>query len=164
MMTVGTKVLLWLVVGGLVAVAMDGWSAFLHGRVWHRRLWFVHRSHHEPHAGRFELNDVLSVTHAPIAIVLILYGCLATPGWPREVAFGVGLGMTAFGVAYVVVHDGLVHGRLPVAWLARWRYFRQVRNAHHLHHRTSGAPYGLFFGPWVVRRLGRAAADRRQRS
>ena len=63
--------------------------------------------------------------------------------------------MTVFGFAYIIVHDGLVHGRLPVQGLAKFRYLRQVRNAHRVHHLTGEAPYGLFYGPWVVKRMAR---------
>jgi beta-carotene 3-hydroxylase len=52
----------------------------------------------------------------------------------------------------VVVHDGLVHGRLPVGFLRRSAYLRRVVAAHRVHHARGGAPYGLFLGPWVLRR------------
>ena len=149
------RALIWLPVALVVAAAMDLWAALLHGRVWHSWLWRVHRSHHEPRpqGARFEINDALSVLHAPIAIALILFGCTATPGFVRELGFGIGVGMTLFGMAYVVVHDGLVHGRLPVRFLLHLRYFRGVARAHRVHHTgvAGGAPYGLFFARWELR-------------
>lgn len=149
----------WLPTAALVAYAMDLWAALLHGRVWHGRLWSIHRSHHEPRRGALELNDWLSLLHAPFAIALILYGCAAEPGVRRELAFGVGVGMTAFGLAYLVVHDGLVHGRLPVPGLSRWRWLRRIASAHRVHHtgRAAGAPYGLFTGPRELERAVRLA-------
>lgn len=153
----------WLPTAVVVAVAMDLWAALLHGRVWHRWLWSIHRSHHVVRRGRFEPNDALSALHAPVAIAAILYGCAAAPGALREIVFGVGIGMTAFGLSYFVVHDGLVHGRLPVRALLRLRYFREVARAHRTHHVgvEGGPPYGLFFGPIELarhRRLTRARA------
>ena len=77
--------------------------------------------------------------------------------------------MTLFGLSYVIVHDGLVHGRLPVAFLERWGYLRRVARCHRVHHgtRAGGAPYGLFFGAWELslraqlkRRLRRRGARR----
>jgi beta-carotene 3-hydroxylase len=148
------RMVVWLPVALVVAVAMDLWAALLHGRVWHSWLWPVHRSHHTPRPNgvRFEANDALSLLHAPIAVALILHGCRAAPGPLREVEFGVGVGMSLFGVAYLVVHDGLVHGRLPVQWLLRLRYFRGVARAHRVHHTgvAGGAPYGLFLGRWEL--------------
>jgi beta-carotene 3-hydroxylase len=162
-LTNAAKVAVWLAVGLPAACAMEPWAALLHGRAWHGPLWPVHRSHHAPRRGRFERNDALSATHAPVAMALVLYGCLGAPGLAREAAFGAGLGMTLFGLAYVLVHDGLVHGRLPVSWLLRFRYLRRVRGAHLVHHRTGGAPFGLFLGPWTLRRRHRAARERATR-
>ena len=82
-MDVSTKIALWFAVGVPVAIGMELWAALLHGRVWHGLLWPVHKSHHAPR-GRLEANDILSFTHAPIAIVLILIG--------MPVAFALGLG------------------------------------------------------------------------
>jgi len=141
----------WIPVALVVACAMEFWAMLLHGRVWHSLLWRLHRSHHRKRRGRFELNDALSVLHAPIAIAMILYGCAAAPSLLRDVLFGVGLGMSVFGVAYLVVHDGLVHGRLPVAGLAKIPYFARVRAAHLVHHgKRAREPYGLFLGPWEL--------------
>ncbi len=118
---------IWLLTVPLVFVAMELWAALLHGRIWHGLLWRVHRSHHRLRrlGERLEANDALSLLHAPIAITLILYGCRGAEGIAREVAFGVGLGMTLFGIAYLVVHDGMVHGRLPVQGLLRFLELRQ---------------------------------------
>ena len=154
------KVALWVVSAIVVGVAMEPWAALLHGRVWHALLWRVHRSHHVRRRGAWEANDWLSVLHAPIAIALVLYGCRGPIGVVREIAFGAGLGMTLFGIAYVVVHDGLVHGRLPVARLGRWRWLARVRHAHLVHHRSASAPYGLFAGPWERARFERRSAHR----
>ena len=93
---------IWIATALVVAASMELWAAFLHGRVWHHALWRVHRSHHSRRPGRFEANDILSSLHAPIAIAFILYGCMGAPGLLRDLAFGAGIGMTLFGVAYVI--------------------------------------------------------------
>jgi beta-carotene 3-hydroxylase len=149
--------LIWFPVASLIAVGMELWAALLHGRVWHTWLWRVHRSHHEPRVGRWELNDALALFHAPIAIALILWGCASEPRALREIAFGVGVGMTAFALGYLVVHDGLVHGRLPVQFLNRFKVMRRISRAHRVHHTVAsgGRPYGLFFGAWELARASR---------
>jgi beta-carotene 3-hydroxylase len=159
-----TSIALWIAAALLTFAAMEGWAALLHGQVWHRVLWFMHRSHHRRRRGRFEKNDALSVLHAPIGAALVIYGCAGAPGLLRDLAFGVGIGMTLFGVAYVLVHDGLVHGRLPVSALGRIPYLARVRDAHLVHHRRGAAPYGLFLGPWVVARLEREERGGRGRA
>ncbi len=136
-------------VAAIVAALMEPWARVLHGGVWHSALWSIHRSHHEPRHGRFERNDVLSAVHAPVAIVLILVGSQLPRALPSALCLGVGAGMTAFGLAYVLIHDGLVHGRLPVGRrrLLRLRWLREIRRAHVVHHSLGGVPYGLFRGP-----------------
>lgn len=44
--------------------------------------------------------------------------------------FEQGLGITVFGMAYMFVHDGLVHKRFPVGPVANVPYFRRVAAAH----------------------------------
>jgi beta-carotene 3-hydroxylase len=158
------KVAVWLMVGVPVAGAMELWAQLLHHRLWHGPLWSLHESHHRDRDGWFERNDVFAVFHAGVAIGLILLGCVGPVGWLREAAFGWGLGMTAFGLSYLLVHDGLVHERLPVGFLERIPYLRRVAAAHRAHHRTGAHPYGMFLGPQEAlrvsrrRRAGRAAA------
>ena len=142
--------LAFIALAALVAVFMEFWAMFLHGQVWHRWLWFTHASHHRPRQGLFEFNDIFAVLHAAIAIALIAWG-EAGQGWaalvgPHWWALAIGAGMTAFGMAYFVVHDGLAHGRLPVQFLAKFRWFRVVRNAHRVHHRFGRQDDGLPFG------------------
>lgn len=148
-----------------VACFMEVWAAVLHRIFWHGPLWRMHRSHHRKigSPARFEANDALSVLHAPIAIVLIVLGCGARD-MLHDVMLGVGYGMTFFGFAYLVVHDGYIHQRLPVSWLGRLHYFRQVHRAHTMHHahreeaEDGGSryvrdlpPYGLFLSPFLLR-------------
>ena len=138
-----------LTVAAVVAALMEPWARILHGGVWHSALWSIHRSHHAPRHGRFERNDVLSAVHAPVAMTLIIVGCQLPRAMPSALCLGVGAGMTAFGLAYTLVHDGLVHGRLPVGrrHLLRLRGLREIRRAQVVHHSLGGVPYGLFRGP-----------------
>jgi beta-carotene 3-hydroxylase len=139
--------LLWIAIALCVAMAMEPWAAWVHHKVWHGALWSVHRSHHVEREGWFEANDVFAAAHALPAIVLIVYGCEAGNVWVGAVSFGIGIGMTLFGAAYALVHDGLVHGRLPVGFLLRFRLFRRIKGAHQRHHISGTYPYGLFLGP-----------------
>ena len=134
-----------------VAAAMEFWAMFVHEKLWHGSLWWGHRSHHRPNHGMFELNDLFSGFHAALAIGLIALG---TEGPPElELLAAIGFGMTAFGVSYFVVHDGFIHGRLPVEFLAKFGYFRRLRNAHKVHHlKDHEGPFGLFLGEWELRR------------
>lgn len=146
-----------------VALAMELWSMFLHGALWHGPLWFGHRSHHRERPGGarsrgWEANDVFALMHAGFAIALFaLASRHPETVWAAPLT-GVALGMTAFGAAYFAVHDGFIHGRLPLAWLARFAPMRRVRNAHLVHHHSNAVPYGLFLGRWELLRQRRRRA------
>ena len=152
---------LWWTVLLSVAVLMEPWAMLVHARVWHGPLLWGHRSHHVRDAGKpgaqrggswFELNDLFSLGHAAIAIALIATGVDGHGSVAHELMVAVGAGMTLFGVGYFLVHDGFIHERLPLGFLARIRWFRLLRNAHRAHHGPrGGAPYGLFLGPQELR-------------
>ncbi|MDB4943163.1 MAG: crtZ [Labilithrix sp.] len=152
-------VLTGVLVALVVAALMEPWARLLHGRVWHRSLWPVHRSHHTRRRGWFERNDVLSAAHAPVAMVIVMVGC-NLHGFAAAATIGLGAGMTLFGVAYFVLHDGFVHGRLPVRFLSRVGWLDRLRVAHAVHHARGEAPYGFFLGPRELRRSPRARAGR----
>lgn len=137
------------------AVGMEFWARWAHRALWHASLWHMHESHHKPREGPFELNDVFAITNAVPAISLLSYGFF-NKGLVPGLCFGAGLGITVFGMAYMFVHDGLVHKRFPVGPIANVPYFRKVAAAHQLHHseKFNGVPYGLFLGPKELEEVG----------
>ncbi|KAL2550512.1 Beta-carotene 3-hydroxylase 1 [Forsythia ovata] len=137
------------------AVGMEFWARWAHRALWHASMWHMHESHHRPREGPFELNDVFAIINAVPAIALFTYGFFHK-GLIPGLCFGAGLGITVFGMAYMFVHDGLVHRRFPVGPIANVPYFRRVAAAHQLHHsdKFSGVPYGLFLGPQEVEEVG----------
>jgi beta-carotene 3-hydroxylase len=140
----------------VVLVLMEPYSAWVHRALWHGPLWVIHRTHHRDliHTGKPQglvLNDLLSATHAPVSMALIVYGALANGTLPA-VALGAGLGMTAYGALYVLFHDGMVHHRLPVTALERVPMFAAMKHAHAVHHKTNAAPYGFFASAALLER------------
>ncbi|MCD7454567.1 carbonic anhydrase [Datura stramonium] len=137
------------------AVGMEFWARWAHRALWHASLWHMHESHHRPREGPFELNDVFAITNAVPAIALLSYGFFHK-GLLPGLCFGAGLGITVFGMAYMFIHDGLVHKRFPVGPIANVPYFRRVAAAHQLHHsdKFDGVPYGLFLGPKELEEVG----------
>lgn len=135
-----------------------------HRWVMHGVGWGLHRSHHrrraEPSrlADRFEANDAFPVIFAAVTIFAMLLG---TVEHPAHLLVPLGVGVTAYGAAYGFVHDLYIHGRLlrlPVV-----RPLERLREAHALHHRFGGEPYGMLC-PIVPRDLRlRAAAPARPR-
>lgn len=137
------NVAITLAAGALTAWAMEHWAAFVHERAWHGPIWSWHAPHHRPGRG-INKNDVLSTFHAPPAAAMVVYG-LHFWGTPlAALSLGVGGGMTLFGIGYVIVHDGFVHGRMPLGFLRRLPGFERIRREHLRHHAHGGAPFGLF--------------------
>lgn len=134
-----------LVCGGVVGMEM--YARWAHKALWHdfEPAWALHKSHHEPRMGPFELNDIYAVINAIPAIGLCWYGFF-TPNMLGGICFGSGLGITLFGMMYMFVHDGLVHKRFPVGPIAEVPYLKRVAAAHKLHHINdfNGLPWGLF--------------------
>jgi beta-carotene 3-hydroxylase len=145
---------------GVVVVAfgaMEPLTAATHRFVMHGIGDRIHRSHHRVRGAgrRWEANDAFPLTFATLVLVGMFAGFNA-PGWGWLVPAGIGV--TAYGAAYAVVHDVYVHGRL------RWFDGRQVTvldrlaAAHRIHHRYGAAPFGMLLP--VVPSGRRRRADR----
>ncbi|XP_062074410.1 beta-carotene hydroxylase 2, chloroplastic-like [Humulus lupulus] len=137
------------------AIGMEFWARWAHRALWHASLWQMHKSHHRPRDGPFEHNDVFALINGVPAIALLHYGFFNN-GLLPGLCFGAGLGITVFGMAYMFVHDGLVHRRFPVGPIANVPYLRKVAAAHQFHHsdKFGGVPYGLFLGPNELENVG----------
>lgn len=133
-------------------VAMEGVSYALHRWVMHGPGMAWHRSHHLPPTGRFERND-----RFPACFSLLGFALFALGAWGPGLGWctWVGLGVTAYGLVYLFVHEVHIHRRVPVA-LPRLRYLEWLREAHAQHHRRSGEPYGMLLP--LARGPGRSAS------
>lgn len=122
---------------------------------WNKPFWKLHESHHEPREGAFEPNDLFAVANAVPAIALIVYGFFNS-GVVPGICFGAGLGITIFGMAYMFVHDGMVHKRFPVGPIGDVPYLRKIAAAHKIHHSEyfDGVPYGLFLSIQELEEVG----------
>jgi beta-carotene 3-hydroxylase len=141
----------------LAFVAMEAVSYLAHRFVMHGFGMGWHRSHHAGGAAvmqrtGFEANDLFPVTFAAVTILTMTAGVTLPSFHPL---FEVGIGVTAYGAAYAFVHDVYVHGRL--GRLPRLPGLEWLKDAHELHHRFGGEPYGMLF-PVVPRGLRERAA------
>ena len=103
--------------------------------------------HHARTRTGAEPNDRYPLVLATATFGAMVAGNLVAPLRPL---LWVGAGLTAYGLAYFVVHDLLVHQRLGWMPLAGSRYVRWVAGAHAGHHDDGGPPYG-FLVPVVPR-------------
>jgi beta-carotene 3-hydroxylase len=136
-------------------VVMEPVTTLIHRVVFHGVAMGWHRSHHLPPRHPLEANDLFPVVFAFATIAVLSVGVWIGGG---TVLVPVGIGVTAYGAAYLVVHDLVIHRR--VRWLAvPDRVGRRLRRAHNVHHLFGEAPYG-FLAPVVPRGL-RERADTR---
>ncbi len=147
----------FLFLSGLVGMEGVAWAT--HRFLMHGPLWLLHRSHHEPRTGRFELNDLFALYFSLPSIALIVWGGLGW--WPAK---WLGWGMTAYGLIYALFHDGLVHGRfrspLPL------KLMKRLVQAHRMHHAVATkrgcVSYGFLWAPPIARLKRQLKANRAQ--
>jgi beta-carotene 3-hydroxylase len=136
-------------------VVMEPLTALLHRLVFHGSGMAWHRSHHAPPRGALEANDLFPVTFGLATIAVLSIGVWVGGG---STLVPLGIGVTAYGAAYLLVHDVVIHRRLPWPQIPD-RVGTRLRAAHNVHHLYSGPPFG-FLAPVVPRRLAaRARAD-----
>jgi beta-carotene 3-hydroxylase len=133
-------------------VLMEPLTYAVHRWVMHGPGGSLHRSHHHPTTGRVEANDLFPAMFASVAGGALVVGFnIAGYAW----LVPIGTGVTLYGVAYGIVHDGAIHGRLPAARRLSGRYVQWLADSHRLHHRFGGEPYGML-APFAGRVRGGA--------
>jgi beta-carotene 3-hydroxylase len=124
----------------ITVVAMEAFATAVHRYVMHGWGWGWHRSHHEPSSGMVESNDLYALVFAGISLGLFVAGGT----WP--ILWWVGLGTLVYGLLYFLVHDGLVHGRVPLPKARPGGYLKRLVQAHRLHHSVRGREGSVSFG------------------
>ncbi|TXT67416.1 MAG: conserved membrane protein of unknown function [Promethearchaeota archaeon] len=126
---------------GMEAVA---WS--LHKYVMHQFGWVLHEDHHRPSKSRFQKNDMYAIFFAILSIILIIIGIRI-----YGLLFWLGIGVTLYGIGYVVFHDILFHKRIKNNYHPKKGYMKRIFNAHTYHHVTTnkkgshGQAYGFIY-------------------
>ncbi len=134
--------------------AMEAVSYLTHRFVMHGFGFGVHKSHHVNRQGGFELNDLYPMMFSTVAIMGFTAGTFLPSLRPLIL---VATGVTAYGVAYLFVHEIYIHRRLwPVG--KQYRPLEWMKASHRIHHLYGGEPYGMLL-PLVPKELrGRAAS------
>jgi beta-carotene 3-hydroxylase len=126
-----------------LAVLMEYVAWLTHKYVMHGFLWILHEDHHRPRHRGLQKNDLFAVFFSLVSIGLILPGML----YQVRPLVSAGLGMTLYGVGYVLFHDVLFHRRIRgIRLKARGAYLQRIVRAHRLHHQVSGKEGGVSFG------------------
>jgi beta-carotene 3-hydroxylase len=127
---------------------MEGITWCTHRFVMHGFLWYLHEDHHRVRPGFFEKNDAFFVIFAVPSFLFILSGArdFDSYWWLQALGFGI----MAYGAAYFIVHDVIIHQRFK--WFSRSdnTYIRAIRWAHKMHHKHLDKDKGESFGMlWV---------------
>jgi beta-carotene 3-hydroxylase len=122
-------------------VAMEGVSYAAHRWVMHGPGMRWHASHHAPSTGRYEANDLYPLVFSGIGVSTF---ALAHSVPRLRVLWPIAAGITAYGAAYMTVHELYIHRRAPIhARLPASRYADHLRRAHGDHHVDGGEPFGM---------------------
>lgn len=127
---------------------MEGFAYVMHRWVMHGPGWFLHKSHHRPRVGWFELNDLYAAIFAIPSVLLLLGGVHL--GW-GDWAIWVGAGIAGYGAIYFGFHDVIVHRRIGRRYVPRSAYMKRIMQAHRLHHATDtrigAVSFGFIYAP-----------------
>lgn len=139
-----------LALGFFVFCAMEGVAWATHKYLMHGPLWVLHASHHRPRTGALERNDWFGAFFSLVAAGLFAAGAAVHP-----LFFAAGAGMTAYGLAYLFLHDILNHKRFGIHIKPRNRYLRAVLRSHRVHHARSTREGCVSFGFLIPARFAR---------
>ncbi len=132
----------------LAFAGMEMFSWAFHKYVMHGPLWGIHKTHHRKPHGFFELNDVFTLFFGSSATLLIIVGAKQSFAWQ----FWTGLGISLYGAVYFLLHDILIHKRLPLPGFKPInRYLKGIYLAHRDHHKSNNRSGAVSFGLLAVR-------------
>ena len=128
--------LLWLA----TVVVMEGFAYVMHRWVMHGIGEWFHRSHHRSRrTPGWERNDWYPVAFAAI----VMFGLWLGFNTSLTALVPLGIGITLYGVAYALVHDGYIHRRIDPFGTRRIDALDRLADAHRIHHLYNAAPYGM---------------------
>ena len=132
----------------LTVLFMEGFAYVAHRWLMHGPGWFLHKSHHRPRTGTFELNDLYAVIFAAPSISLFWYGIGLGHG---ALYAWIGGGIAAYGAIYFGFHDVIVHKRIGHRYLPKSTYMKRIMQAHRLHHvvetKNGTVSFGFLWAP-----------------
>ena len=123
-------------------IVMEGVTWCTHKFVMHGFLWYLHKDHHKVQPGIFEKNDAFSIIFAVPSILVIYFGTYDDVWWQQAIGFGI----MAYGFAYFMVHDVIIHQRFKWFTKSKSTYVRAIRWAHKMHHKHIDKHDGESFG------------------
>lgn len=134
-----------IILGAFVLTELSAW--FTHKFIMHGFMWHFHADHHKKdHKSRFERNDIFFLIYAIPSWLCIMLGMMHGYAWYTWAGFGILL----YGLAYFVVHDGIIHQRFKFFTRSNNLYILALRRAHKMHHKHIGKFDGESFGMLLI--------------
>ena len=125
-------------IGGFLL--MEPLTAATHRWIMHGVGAWFHRSHHRPGTpSGWERNDWFPVAFAS----LVMFGFWLGFNTSFSALVPLGIGVTLYGIAYALVHDGYIHRRIDPFGARRIAMLDRLADAHRIHHLYNAAPYGM---------------------
>ena len=123
---------------------------FAHKYVMHTFGWFLHEDHHRSHSGFFHKNDLFALIFAIPSWLNMMFGIMAG----CDIRLYIGIGILLYGVAYVFIHEAVIHNRWGTRNKISGWYLRGLARAHFAHHKlddkTTGQESDQCFGLLIV--------------
>tara|TARA_B100000965_G_C19590232_1_gene757601 strand:- start:779 stop:1222 length:444 start_codon:yes stop_codon:yes gene_type:complete len=118
----------------------------VHKYIMHGFLWTLHKDHHVVNQEKiFQKNDYFFLIFAVPSIILIFIGYENFTN-----GFFIGIGIALYGLAYFLIHEIIIHRRLPPPSKTKNKYIKAIRKAHKVHHKNRGKYHGVNFGMLIV--------------
>ena len=117
-----------------------------HKYLMHGLLWRLHEDHHVVDKNKvFQKNDFFFLIFAIPSMILIFIGYEY-----NNLCLFFGLGIALYGLGYFIVHEIIIHQRLPFFKKSNNSYIKSIRMAHKVHHKTLGKYGASSFGMLIV--------------
>ena len=76
--------------------------------------------------------------------------CLVAGAEDYNYLFFIGLGILLYGLAYFMIHEVIIHRRLPPPSKTKSKYIIAIRKAHKIHHKNRNKEHCINFGMLIV--------------
>lgn len=119
---------------------------FAHKYVMHTFAWGMHVDHHQPTGRFFQKNDLFALIFAIPSWLNMQFGIMAG----CDFRLYIGIGIALYGIAYVTVHEVIIHNRWGSRDKIKHWYFQGLARAHFAHHKHKEKEDGECFGMLVV--------------
>ena len=126
----------------LSIILMEVVAIFSHKYIMHGPGWFLHKSHHKTHNKKFELNDLYFIIFSIPSILCLFLGYLNK----NYILISIGIGILAYGLIYLILHDIIVHKRFGISINSQNVYLKKIKKSHLIHHSNQDKKNATNFG------------------